>query len=117
MRHLWIIFLSPQNLTIVSSINLSTPFVNSRDNLTIFNLSIIPFGGNANITGINITINTGNAGPVSGNISKVYVFNSLINSTNLLGTNSSINTSLTNGSKIFVNFSAPFILNATQRTG
>ena len=105
-----------QNLTVVVSINGSTQFINSRDNLTVFNITVIPQDSIANVTGLNITINSAAAGNVSANISKVHVLNSSINGL-LLGTNSSINPNLTSGSQIFVNFSTPLILNNGQRTG
>lgn len=105
-----------QNLTVVVSINGSTQFINSRDNLTVFNITVIPQNSIANVTGLNITINSAAAGSVSANISKVHVLNSSINGL-LLGTNSSINPNLTSGSQIFVNFSTPLILNNGQRTG
>lgn len=105
-----------QNLTVVVSINGSTQFINSRDNLTVFNITVIPQNSIANVTGLNITINSAATGNVSANISKVHVFNSSINGL-LLGSNSSINPNLTSGSQIFVNFSTPLILNNGQRTG
>ena len=69
-----------QNLTVVVSINGSTQFINSRDNLTVFNITVIPQDSIANVTGLNITINSAAAGNVSANISKVHVLNSSINS-------------------------------------
>jgi hypothetical protein len=97
----------------MASVNGTANFVNTRSNMTVFNLTIHADNITANVTGINITL-TGNA--TGGNVSKVFVFNASTSGT-LLGTNTSVNANLTSGSAMFVNFSTPLLMGKDTRTG
>jgi hypothetical protein len=100
-------------LNITSSINGTDTNVNTRTNFTVFNLTVYADNVSVTISGINITLN-GNANGSA--ISKVFVFNSSITGT-LLGTNSSVHSSLVEGSQINVTFTSPFLMGRNTRTG
>lgn len=101
------------NVTITSAVNGTDAFINARQNMTVFNVSLLASNitVTANITAINITL-TGTANGT--HIAQVSAFENSTAGT-LLGINSSISPNLTSGQQIRVNFTTPLILSNNSR--
>jgi hypothetical protein len=89
-------FAGDLTITAFGNVSALSPYVNTRTNQTIFNLTVVADADDITINGINITF-TGTA--TVGNISNVSIFNSST-SGSLLGSNTTFNST-----PIFVNFS------------
>lgn len=106
------------NLTVAPGvINGTAAFINARQNMTVFFITVEARNASVNISGINVTITGANVG----NISRVSVFENATNTTGgaLLGTNASLFPNLTAGSQIFVNFTSsgtPLVLANNSRS-